>query len=227
MSRKILIAAALVLGTAYSFACGGDDATKNTNTMPTSTATVTAPATDTATATPTATETASASATTTAEAPKPKSLFERLGGKAAIEKVTDDLLANVKDDKRINKFFTAYLKDKKKLEELRGKIIDFMCKSTGGDCEYKGKDMKESHKNMKIKDADFDAFVEDLTKALDKNSVGQTEKDELLAALGGMRGDIVTVAAKPAAAGASASAKGAGVAASAKASGGAAPKSSK
>ena len=199
MSRKILIAAALVLGTAYSFVgCGGDDATKNTNTMPTSTATMTAPTeTATATATPTATETASASVT--AEAPKPKSLFERLGGKAAIEKVTDDFLAIVKDDKRINKFFAATVKDKKKLEALRNSVVDFMCKATGGDCEYKGKDMKEAHKNMKIKDADFDAFVEDLTKALDKNSVGQTEKDELLGALGGMKADIVTVAAKPAA----------------------------
>lgn len=201
MSRKILIAAALVLGTAYSFACGGDDATKNTNTMPTSTATMSAPPTDTATAMPTATETAAPTVSATAEAPKPKSLFERLGGKAAIEKVTDDLLANVKDDKRINKFFAGYLKDKKKMEELRGSIVAFMCKATGGDCEYKGKDMKEAHKGMKVKDADFDAFVEDLTKALDKNGVGQTEKDELLGALGPMRADIVTVAAKPAASG--------------------------
>ena len=216
MSRKILIAAALVLGTAYSFACGGDDATKNTNTMPTSTATMTATAPDTASAMPTATETASATTTASAEPPpKPKSLFERLGGKAAIEKVTDDFIAVVKDDKRINKFFAGVMKDKKKAEALRNSIVDFMCKATGGDCEYKGKDMKEAHKNMKLKDADFDAFVEDLTKALDKNSVGQTEKDELLGALGGMRGDVVTVATKPAAS------------TTAKAAGSAAPKSSK
>ena len=47
------------------------------------------------------------------------------------------------------------------------------------------------HTNMNITDAQFDALVEDLVKALDELGVGQTEKDELLGALGGMRGDIV------------------------------------
>jgi len=50
---------------------------------------------------------------------KPKTLFERLGGKAAIEKVVDDFLAVVKDDKRINKFFATTFKDKKKAEGAR------------------------------------------------------------------------------------------------------------
>ena len=222
MNRKILIAATLVLGTAYSFACGGGGGDDKGATMPTSSATMTAPtmsATDTAAAMPTASDTASAAMTATAEPPKPKSLYDRLGGKDAIAKVTDDMFANIKDDKRINKFFGAVLKDKKKTETLRANIIDFMCKATGGDCEYKGKDMKESHKTMKVKDADFDAFVEDLNKALDKNGVGATEKDELGKALEGLRADIVTVQAKPAAsAKAAGTAKPAGTAAAPKAS---------
>lgn len=198
MNRKILIAAALVLGTSYSFACGGDDATKNTNTMPTSTATMSAPPVDTTPApTASADDTASAAPTVSAEPPKPKSLFERLGGKDAIAKVVDDFFAVVKDDKRINKHFAAILKDKKKSEALRENVIAFISKATGGDAEYKGKDMKEAHKNMKLKDADFDAFVEDLGKALDKNSVGATEKDELNAALKGMHDDIVAPAPAP------------------------------
>lgn len=201
MNRKILIAATLVLGTAYSFACGGGGGESNTNTVPTTTATptMTATATETATAMPTASDTTTATASATTPPPAPKSLYERLGGKDAIAKVTDDFLAIVKDDKRINKFFAVALKDKKKGETLRQNIIDFMCKTTGGDCEYKGKDMKTAHAKLKIKDADFDAFMEDLNKALDKNGVGQTEKDEVNTALQGMRGDVVTVAAKPAA----------------------------
>jgi hemoglobin len=199
MNRTFLIATALVLGTAWSFACGGGGNETNTNTMPTTTATPTMTATDTATAMPTASDTTTATASATTPPPPPKSLFERLGGKDAIGKVTDDFLAIVKDDKRINKFFAAALKDKKKGEALRGSVIDFLCKTTGGDCEYKGKDMKTAHAKMKIKDADFDAFMEDLNKALDKNGVGQTEKDEVNTALQGMRADIVTVATKPAA----------------------------
>ena len=51
--------------------------------------------------------------------------------------------------------------------------------------------MKAAHKGMIITDADFGALVEDLVKALDKFNVGATEKNELLGALGGMKGDIV------------------------------------
>jgi hemoglobin len=44
---------------------------------------------------------------------------------------------------------------------------------------------------MKITDADFTALVEDLTKSLDKFKVADREKNELLTALGGMKGEIV------------------------------------
>jgi hemoglobin len=42
-----------------------------------------------------------------------------------------------------------------------------------------------------VSSADFTALVEDLVKALDKFSVGETEKNELLGALGGIKSDIV------------------------------------
>jgi hemoglobin len=51
--------------------------------------------------------------------------------------------------------------------------------------------MKTAHMGMGISAADFGALVEDLVKALDKFNVGETEKNELLGALGPMKGDIV------------------------------------
>ncbi len=51
--------------------------------------------------------------------------------------------------------------------------------------------MKAAHAGMKISDAEFTALVEDLVKSLDKFNVGAHEKNELLGALGGMKGDIV------------------------------------
>ena len=44
---------------------------------------------------------------------------------------------------------------------------------------------------MGISGTDFNALVEDLVGALDKFKVGQTEKDQLLGALGPMKKDIV------------------------------------
>jgi len=63
--------------------------------------------------------------------------------------------------------------------------------SSGGPCNYTGKDMKSAHMGMGISGADFNALVEDLVGALDKFKVGKMEKDQLLGALGPMKSDIV------------------------------------
>ena len=51
--------------------------------------------------------------------------------------------------------------------------------------------MKATHQGMKITDAEWNATVENLVKALDKNNVDAKSKGELLAALGPMKKDIV------------------------------------
>jgi hemoglobin len=115
-----------------------------------------------------------------------KKLYDRLGGEAAIKAVVHEFVGNVVADKRINKFFAKA--DGKKLEAL---LVDQVGEATGGPQKYKGKNMKDAHKGMKITEADFNALVEDLVKALDKFKVPEKEKGELLGALGGMKGDIV------------------------------------
>lgn len=116
-----------------------------------------------------------------------KSLYDRLGGKDAITAVVEDFIGNVAADKRINTFFANA-----DIPGLKQKMVDQICEATGGPCKYAGKDMKTAHAGMGVKDADFGALVEDLVKSLDKFKVPQKEKDELLGALGGMKGDIVT-----------------------------------
>jgi hemoglobin len=51
--------------------------------------------------------------------------------------------------------------------------------------------MDEAHRGMRVTDAEFSALVQDLVKSLDKLGVPAREKQELLAALGGMKGQIV------------------------------------
>jgi hypothetical protein len=51
--------------------------------------------------------------------------------------------------------------------------------------------MKTVHKGMKITEAEWNATVENLVKALDKNNVGAQTKSELLGALGPLKADIV------------------------------------
>ena len=122
---------------------------------------------------------------------KKKSLYSRLGGKKAITAVVDQFVTNCATDTRINKFFADTAKDKKRLAKFKTNLVNQICQKSGGPCKYTGKNMKEAHKGMGITDADFNALVEDLVKALDKFKVGATEKNELLGALGPMKSDIV------------------------------------
>ena len=74
---------------------------------------------------------------------------------------------------------------------MKGKLVDQICEATGRPCVYTGKNMLDAHRGMRITEADFNALVEDLVLALDKFDVGEREKNELLGALAGMKGDIV------------------------------------
>ena len=122
---------------------------------------------------------------------KEKSLYDRLGGKKAISAVVDEFVGRVAMDNRINAYFAKTASDPKRLKMFKGNLVDQICMASGGPCKYKGKDMKSAHMGMGITTADFTALVEDLVGALDKFHVGQMEKDQLLGALGGMKGDIV------------------------------------
>jgi len=115
-----------------------------------------------------------------------QSLYTRLGGKPAITAVVDQFVANVADDKRINSFFANA-----DIPGLKGKLVDLICQGIGGPCTYTGKDMKAAHEGMGVKEADFNALVEDLVAALDKFKVPEKEKGELLGILGPMKNAIV------------------------------------
>lgn len=116
-----------------------------------------------------------------------KSLYDRLGGKDLITAVVDDFVANVVADKRINAFFTSA-----DIPGLKTKLVDQICEVTGGPCKYVGKDMKTSHAGMGVKSGDFDAFVEDLKKSLDKFKVGEQEQADLFGKLAAMKAEILS-----------------------------------
>ena len=117
-----------------------------------------------------------------------RSLYERLGGVGAIQAVVTKFIGNVGADKRINGRFANT-----DLKQLNKHLVDQVCQASGGPCTYTGRDMKTTHKGMKLTTADFNALVEDLVKALDTFNVPEKEKGELLAVLGPMKKDIVEV----------------------------------
>jgi hemoglobin len=115
-----------------------------------------------------------------------KPLYDRLGGKGAIQAVVDDFIANVAADARINKRFANA-----DIPRLKTKLVEQICEASGGPCKYTGATMLDAHRGMNVTDAEFTALVEDLVKSLDKLKVPSQEKTELLTALGRMKSQIV------------------------------------
>jgi hemoglobin len=117
-----------------------------------------------------------------------KSLYERLGGEAAISAVIDDFVGRVAADPRINGKFA-----RSNVERVKFHLKEQVCAVTGGPCKYTGKSMTSSHKNMGVTEGEFNALVEDLVLTLDKFNVPAAEKGELLTTLGSLKNEIVEV----------------------------------
>jgi hemoglobin len=124
---------------------------------------------------------------TTAGPATTASLYERLGGNAAVSAVITDFVDNqVVPDTRINGFFANT-----DLARLKTLLTEFTANATGGPEMYTGRDMKSAHAGLGITMADFNALVEDLSKSLDVFMVPAQEQGELLAALAPLSADIV------------------------------------
>jgi hemoglobin len=112
-------------------------------------------------------------------------LYERLGGRAAVTAVVDDAIVNVSADPRINQRFANLGPG------LAKNLFDLICLRTGGPCKYGGANMSAAHEGMFIRDDEFDALVEDMAKSLDKSKVPAREKGEVLVIFQQMRNAIV------------------------------------
>ena len=113
------------------------------------------------------------------------SLYERLGGTDGIEAIAKDLVANHLANPTVKARYTSDPKD------IANGAATFFIQGTGGPEVYKGDDMPTTHRNMNISDAEFVAVLDDAMDALDKNGIGQREKEEVLFVLYSMKNDVV------------------------------------
>ncbi len=139
---------------------------------------------------------AEAPAAAVVDAVAEKSLFERLGGQAAITAVVDDFVPRAAANPAVN--FTRQGQPRtweatpENVEKLKKHLVQFVSMATGAkDAVYEGRDMVAAHEGLKITDAEFDALAADLAASCDKLGVPAKEKDELLAVAGSTRGSIV------------------------------------
>ncbi len=115
-----------------------------------------------------------------------QSLFTRIGGLPVLTQITDEFIDKVATAPSTKRSFDGI-----KLKALKESVVAQLCKLTGGPCVYEGETMVNSHKDAKITEAEFDAFVSMFRDTLNKY-VNTREKNELLKILAPMKRDIVT-----------------------------------
>lgn len=135
-----------------------------------------------------------------------KSLYDRLGGDAGIQAISDDFVTRMLADPRVNFTRKGIIQgglsihhdrsmewdaSPQNVKMLKLHLAQFFALAAGGPTQYQGKEMKAAHTDLHITNDEFDASVGDLKATLDKLQVANTEQKELLAIVETTRGQVV------------------------------------
>ena len=119
----------------------------------------------------------------------PASLYERLGGQAAVNTAVDIFYRKVLTDQRVNQFFDGI-----DMEQQIIKQKGFLTMVFGGPNHYTGKGMREGHSHlvkMGLNDSHVDIIIEHLGATLTELGVGANDIQEVAAIANSVRSDVL------------------------------------
>ncbi|MDP3007746.1 MAG: group 1 truncated hemoglobin [Methylococcales bacterium] len=117
------------------------------------------------------------------------SLFDQLGGAAAVDAAVEIFYRKVLADYRINRFF-----DNSDMERQAAKQKAFLTMAFGGPNDYSGKDMRNAHARfvkMGLSDSHFNAVMEHLSATLVDLSVPPALIAQVMALAETTRADVL------------------------------------
>ena len=118
-----------------------------------------------------------------------QTLFQNLGGEAAVDAAVDIFYRKVLSDDRISDFFDAV-----DMEKQAAKQKSFLTMAFGGPNNYSGMDMRRGHAHLVdrgLNDSHFDAVVENLAATLVELNVAPQYIAEVAALCETTRNDVL------------------------------------
>jgi hemoglobin len=116
------------------------------------------------------------------------SLFDRIGGAAAVNAAVDKFYEKVLADDRIKDFFTNV--DMKKQAQHQKLFLTY---AFGGAPGNPGKNMREAHKHLKLNDTHFTAVAECLQSTLEDLNVPADMIGEVMAIAASTHDDVLNL----------------------------------
>lgn len=121
--------------------------------------------------------------------PTAPSLYDQLGGQAAVEAAVDKFYRKVLSDDRVSRFFEGVDMDRQ-----RSKQKAFLTMAFGGPHNYSGKDMRTGHAHlvkMGLNDSHVDAIIELLGGTLKELGVDDALIAQVAAIAESTRNDVL------------------------------------
>ena len=119
-------------------------------------------------------------------------LFERLGGTQGISMIVDDAVEAHMNNPAVNARFLPLKEQPERLAIIKQHTIEFFSAGSGGPSNYSGKDMVATHKGMNISPGEYMHVIDDIFVALDKNSINDVTKKDVLAILWSLKSMIIS-----------------------------------
>ncbi|QSX42153.1 group I truncated hemoglobin [Shewanella cyperi] len=120
------------------------------------------------------------------------SLYDRLGGLMPISVVVNDFLDVLVVDDELNRNPAIDAARKRvPVAYLKYRVTSMVCQVTGGDCEYRGRAMRETHQHLNITENEWDRMIALFKQVLAKHQVPEQETAELLDIMASTKADIV------------------------------------
>lgn len=123
-----------------------------------------------------------------------QTLYEQMGGEPKMRAIAEEFTRVLLADDRTN--FTFAETDTEKFTQL---FYEQLSEITGGPVKYTGRSMQESHDKLNITNGMFNALVEDLYIAFERNDVPYRLQNKVMAVFAPMQRDIVKPGAAEAA----------------------------
>lgn len=118
-----------------------------------------------------------------------RTLYQRLGGYDGIAAFANDLLPRLQSDARLGRFWAHRGADGVAREKQL--LIDFLCASAGGPLLYTGRDMRTSHRGMRIDAQDWKAFLGHAGATFAALRVPEAEQRDVVALVATLEREIV------------------------------------
>lgn len=114
------------------------------------------------------------------------SLYQKLGGWAAINAAVDAFYVKVLADNRVKHFFADV-----SMPKQHRKQKEFLSYALGGPLPWTGKDMRKAHEGMGLTEEHFNAIAENLVATLKDLKVSQELIDQVIAVVATTKDDVL------------------------------------